>query len=321
MNKQPIPDLDKLGLDPEVVQALKPRLTLTFGAELDVSYTTLQSTGNYLRCSLEQGEEVALRTALDELKLDPGQEPPLVECWLPLRDVRLSRGMAGDPASNGMVDDQLVEHCAAKARTAAADVSPGWAGTRLWGDIAEIAIDGVTLPKPVLDAPMPGDNLRVEVLEAFYHPEVEAARTNMLKSCGLPTPAFLHLTCTSRAEAFTTQHERQEGIAVLWLDPSGAEITISHGGHVVALTDFPAPHADPTPQLFEASAWLQREGWSPKRLPHGIRLLGRGLERAWLDAIRAKIPLTVTLPDEPEIDRSLALDLLRNSMLGSRQLR
>ena len=160
-----------------------------------------------------------------------------------------------------------------------------------------------------------------EVLEAFYHPEVEAARTNMLKSCGLPTPAFLHLTCTSRAEAFTTQHERQEGIAVLWLDPFGVEITVSHGGHVVALTDFPAPHADPTPQLFEASAWLQREGWSPKRLPHGIRLLGRGLERAWLDRIRAKTPLTVTLPDAPEIDQSLAQDLLRNSMLGSRQLR
>ena len=321
MNKQPIPDLDKLGLDPEVVQTLKPRLTLTFGEELGVSYTMLQSTGNSLRCSLEQGEKVALLAALDELKLDPGQEPPVIECWLPLRDVRLSRGMAGGTASNGLVDGQLVEHCSVKARAAAADVSPGWAGTRLWGDITEIAIDGVTLPKPVLNAPMPGDKLRVEVLEAFYHPDVEAARNNMLKSCGLPAPTFLHLSCTNRAAAFTTQQERQEGIAVVWLDPSGAEITVILGGHVVALTDFPSPPADSTSQLLEASAWLQREGWNKKRLPHGIRLLGRGLERAWLDTIRAKTPLTVTLPDDPEIDQSLAQDLLRNSMLGSRQLR
>jgi len=87
MNKQPIPDLDKLGLDPEVVQALKPRLILAFGEELGVSYTSLQSTGNALRCSLEEGEEVALRAALDELKLDPGQEPPVMAA----RDQGLNR--------------------------------------------------------------------------------------------------------------------------------------------------------------------------------------------------------------------------------------
>lgn len=310
-----LPNLENLGLDPEIVQSLRPRLSLTFGEDLGVSWTTLESTGNSVRCSLEAGEETALRVALDALDLDVRRLGPVVEIWLPLHDVRVSRGMAGATCKNGEVGPQDVEQCAARAREAAADVPPGWAGTRIWGDIAEIAVDGATPQQPLLDAPMPGNKLRVEVLEAFYRPEVEAARTAMLEACGLAAPTFLHLSCAGRPEVFTTQEEQQNGIAVLWIAPSGTEVTVSIGGHIVALADFPTPPIDPASQLLAVSAWLEQRGWNKTRLPLGIRLLGRGLERAWLDAIQANIPLPVSLPEAPEVARALTQALFRNSMI------
>lgn len=275
MNKQTIPDLDQLGLDPEIVQSLKPRLILTYGDDLGASYFSLQSSSDYTRCSLEDGEDAALQTALKELGLDMRKDSPVVECWLPLRDVRLMRGMAGAELINGRVDSGQVEQCAEKARIAAADVVPGWAGSRVWGGTAEIAVDGYVVSMTDSASTITGNRLRVEVLEAFYQPEIEQSRLKCLRRCGLSAPTSLHLVVIGHVEAFTTQNERDEGIAVVRIGEIGTEIAVCQKGNIAALTDTVAPPSDPGIQLIQASAWLEQNGWDKHLLPHGIRLLGR----------------------------------------------
>lgn len=277
------------------------------------SYYTLQSSSHCVRCSLDEGEDVALHAALEELGLDVRQEPPVVECWLPLRDVRLMRGMAGAEVMNGHVDSRQVEQCAAKARVAATDVAAGWAGSRIWGGISEIALDGHTLSMPDSASAITGNRLRVEVLEAFYHPEVEQDRLKCLRTCGLAAPTYLHLSSLGHVEAFTTPKEQHEGIAVVRVGDIGAEIAVCIRGNIAALMDTAAPPADPSIQLIQASAWLEQNGWKRHILPHGIRVLGRGLDRKWLDPIQMQMPFPVTLHDDPVVGLSLTHALFRNS--------
>jgi hypothetical protein len=221
--------------------------------------------------------------------------------------------MAGAEVINGRIDSEQVERCAEKAHVAAADVVPGWAGTRIWGGISEIAVDGHVVSMPDSASTITGNRLRVEVLEAFYNPEVERSRVKYLRRCGLATPTFLHLLAIGHVEAFTTQGERDEGIAVVRVGESGPEIAICQKGSIAALTDTAAPPSDPSIQLIQASVWLEQNGWGKHLLPHGIRLLGRGLERKWLEPIRMKIHLPVTLFDDPLFTLSLTNALFRNS--------
>lgn len=295
----------------EALLSLRPRLTITFGDILTVTYSYLTDSGPSASCSLEEGDDTALKTALEELQLDIREINPTVECWLPLRDVRLSRGMAGSLATNGLFDSKQIVECTDKARAATADVSPGWAGTRIWGDVAEIVVDDTPLKTALLEQSISGNKLRVEVLEAFYIPDAETARTALLHACGLNRPISCHLQIVGYVEAFTTKREQYEGIAMVCIGRDGAEIAVAVGGHIVALGLIAAIGDDPTHLLFGFDTWLASNGWSLAGLPHGVRLLGSGLTRDWLGSHLARLSMPVSLMDDPAISISLLDELIR----------
>ena len=279
MNQQQHMLDDNFSSDTQNAWLLRPRLTLTFGDLLTVNYSHLSVSGPSASVSLEEGEEAALKAAFDELKLDLRQIDPVVEYFLPLRDVRLSRGMAGSSSINGQITPAQVADCLDRAQTAAADVSPGWAGTRIWGDISEIVIDGNPVKASIQDQTISGNRFRVEVLEAFYIPDVESARIAMLHACGFNVPTWQHLSILKYAEAFTTRDERNAGIATVRIDKIGAEVAVCIEGHILDLGTISAKSDDPIRLLIKADAWLEDHGWNSERLPCGVRVLGKGLTR------------------------------------------
>lgn len=301
---------DKFSSDTQNTQLLRPRITLTFGDVLTVNYSHLSVSGPLVSVSLEEGEEAALKVALDGLKLDLREIDPVVECFLPLRDVRLSRGMAGSSGDNGQITPAQVADCLVKARTAAADVSPGWAGTRIWGDISEIVIDGTPVKASIQDQTISGNKFRVEVLEAFYIPDVESARIALLHAFGLNVPTWQHLSIVNYAEAFTTRDERETGVATVRFDNISAEIAVSAGGHVVALGSIAATGDSPKRLLLEADVWLNNNGWNIEQIPCGIRLLGNELSGVWYSSLDANVSLPVSFPDDPAVSMALRDELL-----------
>jgi hypothetical protein len=309
MNQQQSTNDDTFTKDSEDAQLLRPRLTFTFGDFLTVKYSHLSVSGPSVSCSLEEGEEVALKAALDELKLDLHQLNPVIECYLPLRDIRLSRGMAGASGVNSQINPAQVADCLDKARTAAADVSPSWAGTRIWGDIAEIVIDGTPVKASIQDQTISGNNFRVEVLEAFYIPDVESARISLLHACGLNVPTWQHISIVNYAEAFTTRDERQVGIVTVRIDKLGAEVAVCIGGHVLAFGTISATDDDPIRLLLEADVWLSNNGWGSERLPCGVRLLGTGISRDGFARIAANLSMPVSFIDDETVSAALCSNL------------
>ena len=296
--------------DAEDVQLLRPRLTLTFSDILAATYSHLTVSGPSVSRSLEKGVEAALKGVLEDFKLDLHRINPVVECFLSLRDVRLSRGMAGGSGINGQIDSAQLARSLEKARTAAADVSPGWAGTRIWGDVSEIVIDGTPFDTSTQDRTLSGTTFRVEVLEAFYVPDVESVRNALLRGCGLNSPTWQHLSIVNYAEAFTTRSERQAGIATVHIDRLGAEIAVSIGGHIVALGSIAATGGDPFRSLCGADIWLTNNRWNFERLPHGIRLLGNGFSRDWFSPFATIVSMPVSFLDDAAVVRSLQDEVL-----------
>ena len=276
----------------------RPRLVLTFGDVLTVNCSHLAVSGPPASFSLEEGEEAALKAALNELKLDLHQIDPVVECLLPLRDIRLSRGMAGSSGDNGQIIPSKVADCLNKARTAAADVSPSWAGTRVWGDVSEIVIDGTRFMAQIPDQVVAGNSVRVEVLQAFCIPELESERMALLHSFGLQVPTLQHLSIVNSVESLSTKDERHRGIALICIDKFGAEIAVCSGGHIVALSSIPAAVNNPNRSLLEADNWLHRNDWCAGRLPFGIRLAGVAVSRDWFSRTDANISMPVSFQDE-----------------------
>ena len=315
MNQQQQMLDDNFSLDTQNMQLLRPRITLTFGDHITVIYSHLSVSGPSVSVSLEEGEEAALKVALDELKLDLREIDPVVECFLPLRDVRLSRGMAGSSGDNGQITPAQVSDCLVKARTAAADVSPGWAGTRIWGDISEIVIDGTPVKASIQAQTISGNKFRVEVLEAFYIPDVESARIELLRACGLNAPTWQHLSIVNYVEAFTTKDERETGIATVRFDNLGAEIAVSAGGHVVALGLITENGDDPKRLLLEADVWLNNNGWNIERIHCGIRLLCNELSSVWYSSLDANVSMPVSFPDDPAVSMALRDELLCSDRL------
>ncbi len=253
-------------------ETIRPRLILNLGATLSLRFTRPDAADTCASASRENGLEPALRTALAALPTDPRRFDPQVECTHSVQSVRITRGLASAEVLNNRIGIRQLGACIARAHQAIAPVDMG---TILWEDLADLWVDGLSAPVCAFaHGGVEGKRLQVEVLAAHLPPEQQARLDAALLACGLPSPNMQTLAIVAEGETHTTKTEREAGIALLHVARSGAELAVYQGGHIVALSHFPAPQIDPGGFGLEAEIWLKRNGWDRQNLPYGMRVSG-----------------------------------------------
>ena len=255
-----------------VPETIRPRLIINLGATLSLRFIRPDVANTCASASLENGLEPALRTALAALPNDPRRFDPQVECAHSITSVRITRGLASVEVLNNRIGARQLGACIARARQAIRS-APVDMGMTHWEELADLRVAGLAAPVcACAHGGVEGKRLQVEVLAAHLPPEQQANLDAALLACALPLPNKQTLAIIAEGETHTTKTEREAGIALLHVARSGAELAVYQGGHIVALSHFPAPQIDPGGFVLEAEIWLKRNSWDKLRLPHGIRV-------------------------------------------------
>lgn len=164
MKNKPAPSSEAhLVFAPAATESSATRLRTYFGDEILVRLSVPEChIKEESKATLEQGEETALREALARLPHDPRPHKPELEWSLPLRDVRIMRGMAKVNSTSGQINEDHLACCKTKAMEAASDM-PKRGSPILW-EFPVIKVDGKQVKESHIEFPIAASSIYVEVL-------------------------------------------------------------------------------------------------------------------------------------------------------------